>query len=260
MSKLRTPPSNQNKKPSFIPFQTAIPFVTYDALTKKFIINEDAKKIISRSENKQIGIVSLVGKYRTGKSFLLNKVLINNIKEGFAVGPTIKPCTKGIWLWPKPLKIINKEKKEEFPVYIIDTEGLGAYDEDINHDSKIFLIALLISSLFIYNSIGTIDENALSNLSFILNLSKSLKLKEEDVIHINNINEDKELAKYFPILFWVLRDFTLKLEDSNGNNISPNQYLENSLMEQEGNSEIIIEKNLIRKKIKNYFLEDIVFL
>ena len=54
----------------------AIPFVTFDDITKKFIINEDAIKIISKEENKQIGILSLVGKYRTGKSFLLNRVLI----------------------------------------------------------------------------------------------------------------------------------------------------------------------------------------
>ena len=236
----------------------AIPFITYSESTKKFIINKEAKKIISNIDNKQIGIISLVGKYRTGKSFLLNKVIINDplsIKEGFAVAPTIKPCTKGIWLWSKPL-MINNDKNEQFPVYLIDTEGLGAYDEDINHDSKIFLIALLMSSLFIYNSIGTIDENALSNLSFILNLSKSLKLKNDDNI---NINEDNELAKYFPILFWVLRDFALKLEDSEGNIINSNQYLENSLTEQEGNTETIIEKNLIRKKIKNYFLERYCF-
>ena len=234
----------------------AIPFITFNESTKKFIINKEAKKIISKSENKKIGIISLVGKYRTGKSFLLNKVIINNslsIKEGFAVAPTIKPCTKGIWLWSKPL-IVNSDTKEEFPVYLIDTEGLGAYDEEINHDTKIFLIALLMSSLFIYNSIGTIDENALNNLSLILNLSKSLKLKNENII-----NEDNEFAKYFPILFWVLRDFSLKLEDSEGNSINPNQYLENSLMEQEGNNEVIIEKNLIRKKIKNYFSERYCF-
>ena len=247
--------SQNNNKSSKLNQDIAIPFVTYNESTKKFIINKEAKKIISNPKNKKIGIISLVGKYRTGKSFLLNKVLINSIKEGFQVGPTIKPCTKGIWLWSNPL-IINKDKKEEFPVYLIDTEGLGAYDEEINHDSKIFLIALLISSLFIYNSIGTIDEAALSNLSFILNLSKSLKLKNEDN---NDINEDKELAKYFPILFWVLRDFTLKLEDSKGNKINPNQYLENSLMEQEGNTDVIIEKNLIRKKIKNYFIERYCF-
>ena len=235
----------------------AIPFITYNETTKKYIINKEAKKIISKIENKMIGIISLVGKYRTGKSFLLNRVIINNNesnKEGFEVGPTIKPCTKGIWLWSKPLIINNDNKVGEFPVFLIDTEGLGAYDEEINHDSKIFLLALLISSLFIYNSIGTIDETALNNLSLILNLSKSLKLK-------NNIesNEDNELAKYFPILFWVLRDFSLKLEDSEGNQINPNQYLENSLMEQEGTSDIILEKNLIRKKIKNYFIERYCF-
>ena len=259
MSEEKNETRENNNKILKLNQETAIPFITYNESTKKFIINKEAKKILSNSENKTIGIISLVGKYRTGKSFLLNKVLINNIniniKEGFLVGPTIKPCTKGIWLWSKPLII------KDFPVYLIDTEGLGAYDEEINHDSKIFLIALLISSLFVYNSIGTIDENALSNLSLILNLSKSLKLKQENDININtNINEDKELAKYFPILFWVLRDFSLKLEDAEGNIINSNQYLENSLMEVESNNnDITIEKNLIRKKIKNYFLERYCF-
>ena len=258
MSKLRTsPPSNPNsKKTSFIPFQTAIPFVTYDSLTKKFIINDDAKKIISRSENKQIGIVSLVGKYRTGKSFLLNRVLIEkkNLK-GFEVAPTIKPCTKGIWLWSSPLMISNKSSPNCFPAFLIDTEGLGAYDEEINHDSKIFLISILISSLFIYNSFGTIDEVALNNLSLILNLSKSLKLRNNSNVLNSKENDDKEMSKYFPSLLWLLRDFALKLEDSDGNVITAKQYLENALMEQKGSSESIEEKNLVRKMIKTYFNE-----
>ena len=265
MSNEEKPLTEKTTNPS--PINGAIPFITYNETTKKFVINKEAKKIISNSEkNKKIGIISLVGKYRTGKSFLLNRVIINNkenLKDGFAVAPTIKPCTKGIWLWSNPLIITNQNSNNEpFPVYLIDTEGLGAYDEEINHDSKIFLISILISSLFIYNSFGTIDETALSNLSFILNLSKSLKLKnnlqkdeEEDLINNNSINEESELAKYFPCLFWLLRDFVLKLVDSEGNPISSKQYLENSLMEQEGTSETILEKNLIRKKIKNYFIE-----
>ena len=131
--------------------QTALPFVIFNQETKKFIINEDAVHILTNPENKQIGIVSLVGKYRTGKSFLLNRVLIQKkSSKGFDVGPTIKPCTKGIWLWSSPLMITNKSSSTPFPAYLIDTEGLGAYDEEINHDSKIFLIAVLISSLFIF--------------------------------------------------------------------------------------------------------------
>ena len=257
MSQTKSPnSSNQNKKTYFPPYQTAIPFVTFDSSTKKFIINEDAKKLISRSENKQIGIVSLVGKYRTGKSFLLNRVLIDkkNIK-GFDVAPTIKPCTKGIWLWSSPLMVSNKNSTGCFPAFLIDTEGLGAYDEEINHDSKIFLISILISSLFIYNSFGTIDEVALNNLSLILNLSKSLKLRNNSNVLNSKESDDKEMAKYFPSLLWLLRDFALKLEDSDGNVITAKQYLENALMEQKGSTQSIEEKNLVRKMIKTYFNE-----
>ena len=66
-------------------------------------------------------------------------------------------------------------------VLLIDSEGIGAFDEDENHDTKIFLFALLLCSYFIYNSMGTIDENAINNLSLIVTfplitfLDKSLK-------------------------------------------------------------------------------------
>ena len=52
-------------------------------------------------------------------------------------------------------------------------------DENINHDSRIFLFSLLLSSYFIYNSVGNIDENALNNLSLIINLAKDIQLKNK---------------------------------------------------------------------------------
>ena len=61
---------------------------------------------------------------------------------------------------------------EKFKVIIVDSEGIGAFDEDQNHDTKVFMFALLLSSYFIYNSMGTIDESAINNLSLIINLSK----------------------------------------------------------------------------------------
>ena len=47
------------------------------------------------------------------------------------------------------------------------------YDGDDNHDTKIFLLALLLGSYFIYNSMGTIDENAINNLSLIVRVTFS---------------------------------------------------------------------------------------
>lgn len=61
---------------------------------------------------------------------------------------------------------------EPLKLLLIDSEGIGAFDEDENHDTKIFLLAMLLSSYFIYNSMGTIDENALNTLNLIINLSK----------------------------------------------------------------------------------------
>lgn len=58
---------------------------------------------------------------------------------------------------------------------VIDTEGFGGMDENVNHDTRIFLFSLLLSSYFIYNSVGNIDENALNTLNLIVNLAKVLK-------------------------------------------------------------------------------------
>jgi len=54
---------------------------------------------------------------------------------------------------------------------------------------------------------------------------------------------------------WVLRDFTLKLVDQEGNKISSKQYLENALKEQKGFSEAIEQKNRIRRLLTHFFKE-----
>ena len=137
-----------------------------------YAFTEEAKEFLSLIKDK-VGVISVAGKYRTGKSFLLNRVIINTTEmKGFGVGPTINPCTKGLWLWTQLLQ--TEYQGEKLKVLLIDSEGIGAFDEDENHDTKIFLLALLLSSFFIYNSMGTIDENALNNLSLIVNLSKEL--------------------------------------------------------------------------------------
>ena len=47
-----------------------------------------------------VSVIAVVGLYRTGKSFLMNRILLEQ-PDGFAVGPTVNPCTKGLWLWNK---------------------------------------------------------------------------------------------------------------------------------------------------------------
>ena len=227
----------------------AIPLVIFE--DGKFQIPQEAYDLLTQNDYSKIGIISLVGKYRTGKSFLLNRVILNTHKKsGFNVAPTFKPCTKGIWIWSEPLIINNKNCPYKFPCFLVDTEGLGAYVEEINHDSKIFIIAILISSLFIYNSFGAIDETAINTLSFVLNLSKLIKIKS-----LSHEDKEEELAEYFPSFLWLLRDFSLKLENMEGKEITEKEYLESALENKIGNSEMLDEKNKVRNLIKAYFPE-----
>lgn len=106
-----------------------------------------------------IAVVAVAGQYRTGKSYLLNRMLLNR-QKGFGVGPTINPCTKGLWMWGTPISGQTPEGKP-INVLVVDSEGIGGLDEDNNHDMRIFSLALLLSSYFLYNSVGSIDENAL---------------------------------------------------------------------------------------------------
>lgn len=39
-------------------------------------------------------------------------------------------------------------------------------------DTKLFILSSLLSSMLIYNVLGAIDENALEQLGFVVNLSK----------------------------------------------------------------------------------------
>jgi hypothetical protein len=64
-------------------------------------------------------------------------------------------------MWSELIHFESGKSKETIPAILIDTEGIGSVEEDMNHDVKVFLLAMLLSSYFIYNSVGTIDDMAL---------------------------------------------------------------------------------------------------
>ena len=215
-------------------------------------LTKESEEIISQIDT-NIAVVCIAGIYRSGKSYLLNRLL--GRQDGFEIGPTIASCTKGLWIWGDPVTLNNKNYK----VLIIDTEGLASAFEDRNEsiDMIIFCLGLLLSSLFIYNSMKNIDESAIENLALVLNFAKKIQSKFKE---INNY------ANNFPSFLWVLRDWALELIDSNGNEITARQYLENALREENVNNistnsfnqgviDELNKKNDIRKTLKLFFKE-----
>lgn len=247
----------------------------------QFRINPDAAAYLV-GVSSPLAIVACAGMYRTGKSSLLNRVLLD-VKgdDGFGVGQTVQACTKGLWMHTDILRISrDKDSGTVTNVLIIDTEGLGAFNATSSHDSRIFSLALLLSSYFIYNSVGTIDEQAISTLSLVANISKLVKTKsdadvaeEEKSKKKNNSTDDggdaladkvasaAELGKLFPDFLWVVRDFSLQLRSEEGDVLSPDQYLEQALRDKTADgsdvsaeqASALAEKNHLRSLLRAYF-------
>ncbi len=53
---------------------------------------------------------------------------------------------------------------------------------------------------------GSIDENAIQNLSLIVNLTKNIQIKSDND---PEGAEFEDFAKFFPSFYWVVRDFSL---------------------------------------------------
>ena len=87
-------------------------------LNSEYAMSPEGVEFI-RQVKSPIAVISVAGMYRTGKSYLLNRMLLNR-SNGFGVGPTVNPCTKGLWCWGKP--ILGKTPEgESVNVIVIDT-------------------------------------------------------------------------------------------------------------------------------------------
>ena len=251
-----------------------IPFIIYTP-ESGFSLAPEAVEFLTSISETPLAIISTVGAYRTGKSFFLNRVLLNSpASTGFAVGPTIHPCTKGLWLSTSLLPHSNLSyPSSSFQVLLVDSEGFGGMDQSLTHNSRIGLFSLLISSMFIYNSVGIIDENTINNLSLIVNLGShyignqcfnsnfssknekneantELKLNKNDKNTNPNPNSDSES---FPSLLWILRDFALRMTDSDGRQLKGREYLEKALDELTVRNNP--EKVRVRRVLKGIFRE-----
>ena len=111
-----------------------------------YVVNEEAAAWIEQLPG-PFGILSTCGKSRTGKSFFLNRVLLQKNPtdtSGFGVGATIQAHTKGLWMSTHLLDYKGQ------PILVIDTEGISALDTTSTHDTKIFCLALLLQQCGLY--------------------------------------------------------------------------------------------------------------
>eukprot|EP00076_Gallus_gallus_P036792 XP_025002330.1 guanylate-binding protein 2-like isoform X2 [Gallus gallus] len=122
-------------------------------------VRQEALQVLANI-TQPVVVVAITRLYRSGKSYLMNRLA--GQRTGFSLGSNVQGQTKGIWMWCMP-----HPRQPGHTLVLLDTEGLGDVDKgDTKNDTWIFVLAVLLSSTLIYNSKGTIDQQALENLQY----------------------------------------------------------------------------------------------
>mmetsp|Transcript_3676 Transcript_3676/g.9339 ORF Transcript_3676/g.9339 Transcript_3676/m.9339 type:complete len:787 (-) Transcript_3676:103-2463(-) len=177
----------------------------------KFKVNDDAAKILESYGQRRVSVATICGPYRTGKSYLLN-LLLGRIQRGeklFSVGNTTQACTQGLWMWG------STAGPDGSTMLYLDCEGFGSTDSDRTRDCKLMSLCMLLSSIFVLNTKGVLNEGLFNALSLVCHLAEHM--------------EEKGRQTSKPALIWCLRDFILNLEDESGQPISADEYLDKAL-------------------------------
>ncbi|XP_024421124.2 guanylate-binding protein 6-like isoform X1 [Desmodus rotundus] len=221
------------------------PICLVENIDEQLSVNQEALQILDQI-SQPVVVVAIVGLYRTGKSYLMNRLAGQN--HGFPLGSTVQSETKGIWMWCVP-----HPSKPNHTLVLLDTEGLGDVEKgDPKNDSWIFALAVLLSSMFVYNSMGTINHQALEQLHYVTELTELIRAKSSATLY--GVEDSMEFVSFFPDFVWTVRDFTLELK-LNGHPITEDEYLENALKLIPGGNPKLYVANLPRECIRHFFLK-----
>ena len=221
-------------------------FITLNTDTKEWQLVEEGVELLKTIEE-PVTVVAVAGLYRTGKSYFLNCVAgTTGAKSttGPRVGSTSESCTRGIDICLPDAALAAPAKGGR--LVLLDTEGLASMDQDENYDAQVFSLALLLSSYFVINSMGVIDEAAIDRLYLMTELSKTIQVSAAPA------DSAAELAPFFPPLLWLLRDFVLDLT-ADGKTISEQEYMEAAISARSTNQRRAAERNDIRQAIRELF-------
>lgn len=221
--------------------EKAIPLIT-----EGFDLETDGIEFLQKLSDKNIAVISIIGPVSSGKSFLATQ-MSDKINNGFEISSSENKdcCTKGIWVWGKPII------KDNYYIIILDAQGLRTdTEENLEYSQKIFALCTLISSIVIYNYKN--DENKEGNKLSNEVIEQSYELFNKMIQFLPKIKlEDNEelseemnkiTSSHLPEFLWVYRDSTTTdfntFSEVERNFLEKNEYF----------------KTLLKNKIKKYSL------
>mmetsp|Transcript_89612 Transcript_89612/g.141448 ORF Transcript_89612/g.141448 Transcript_89612/m.141448 type:complete len:870 (-) Transcript_89612:259-2868(-) len=179
------------------PFQIVRPTTDHKSMT---IVREGLANLQRHSN--AISLLSVVGPYHSGKSFLLNSLLGD--MKAFMIGRRTSPETMGIWLCRTRFKAADGSE-----VWLLDSEGFFGPGVEESYDAKVFTVATLLGSHVVYNTVKIIDQQAVSLLELLM--TQAQLFGSRSIVRAQGKIPEYLLSESFPTLTWVVEDFVQEL-------------------------------------------------
>lgn len=230
------------------------PFLDVDPRSHKMRVTDGARDAL-RGHTRPLAVLAITGPARSGKSSAINVILggrtpreLRNPTCGARVGDTTNPCTEGVnampvqrasELWarlgvspscssPSPSSSayapgVDVAEDSDFDVLFLDSEGTEALNREAQFNTNLLTILFLISSTFVYNTKGAIDESALERLTTVVQAARRVMSRNAPG---DGVDPGSEVM---PSFLWVVRDFMLRLVNAEGEGIDADRYLDGAL-------------------------------
>lgn len=130
--------------------------------------------------------------------------------QGFPVGSSVDPETRGAWLWSKELLVTQEGTGAslKYPVLFVDSEGFSAPDNTATYDAKMFAVVTLLSSHLIYNSVRNIDQKEIEFLEMYARRTQMFQVRTA----IHGRQSDVASTIELPDLTWAVQDFIQEMK------------------------------------------------
>jgi len=174
----------------------------------------------------KVCVISVVGAFRTGKSFLLSWFLryleencvrksvenkdiatddttqdgkkwyervqtLNQHEGSFDWRGGTERNTTGMWMWSEPY-FLPKEDGKEVAILLVDTQGMFDHETTVGLTAAIFGLSTLLSSYQIYNVDKRIQEDNLQQLALFSEYGRMAFEAEEKAAAMGVIESDEE--------------------------------------------------------------------
>ena len=180
-------------------------------------VSESALRLLrEKVKNRKVRVCSVIGRARSGKSFLISRILGHTGPGGFGIDHRVNSFTKGIWVWASVVPDGSGDA-----LLALDTEGLYSPEHSARADgaTRRSVLALALSSLVIFNMTGTITKPDIEAILLFAQLAARIQPGQAE-----------DLKVFLPQVVFLVRDFSLALEEKHGGDA--NAYLRDALQEQ----------------------------